>query len=719
VTRIDVGRTVVAYDSDTRRLEIRSPPEGSNSEPLCTGRVGVRAVDGDAASDPDLAVDASIEPTAFGAVDIAVAVENRSAAPVQVAGIDVVDGGTPFGPADRVFEHGYQSWTPTATLRLDESFPSEEPANRPQMIDLAAPADARTSHAVTALSGDPGRLMLGFLDHDSYLSRFDLRTGTGGTDITAVCPLDGVALAPGERRETATLRVDAGRPVTAALDDLASAIGDRMDARIPESVPTGWCSWYHYFTGVTAADIRTTIDDLDAWGTDLDVLQVDDGYETAFGDWRTLADGFESMRVLCDDVVDAGYTPGLWVAPFYVQADSGLAASHPGWLLTEDGEPVDAGARHGPMYALDTTHPGVIEWLRNTFETIVDEWGVAYLKLDFLYAAALPGDRHADVTRAEAYRRGLSTIRDAVGDVFVLGCGAPGFASVGLVDAMRVGPDTAPYWRREGDAASQPATENAVRNVLNRQFCHRRLWITDPDCQLVRTTTALSDVERESFAVLVALSGGSNLLSDAVAEIDKEGRRLFERTLPPVGGGRVESRAEREFPDRIVCDRPADGGAAVAAFNWTDDPRTVRVDPANYVDRADPDGSGHADPYTWDALATSPRERLSRDTIERTVAPHGCVLVHCTPAPPEPRPTLVGATHLANVASQLTAVGWTDGTLTATLDADAPMELVIATPDGWRPASREESTRITDEPIGSDGVVTVAATPGPNEFRFE
>ena len=721
MTRVDAGRTVVVYNPDTRRLDVQPGTGDDTVDSVCAGRVNVRVTDADTVSNPDLALDVSLVSSEPGAVDVTVAITNRSAAPVRIAGIDVVDGVTPFGPGDQAFVHGYQSWTPTATLQLDEFFPSEDAANRPQMVDLAAPVDARTSHAVTALTGDPGRLTLGFLDHDAFLPRFDLRTDadTGQTALTAVCPLDDVALEPGERREAATLRVDVGRPVPTALAAVASAVGDRMDARIPESVPTGWCSWYHYFTDVAAADVRTTIDDLAEWDPNLDVLQIDDGYETAFGDWRTLAAGFNSMADLRDDIVDAGYTPGLWVAPFYVQADSRLAAAHPNWLVTDDGDPVDAGARHGPMYGLDTTHPGVTEWLWDTFGTIVDEWEVEYLKLDFLYAAALPGDRHDDVTRGEAYRRGLSTIRDAVGDTFVLGCGAPGFASVGLVDAMRVGPDTAPYWRREGDSASQPAHENAVRNILNRQFCHRRLWVNDPDCQLVRSTTALTDAERRSFAALVALSGGSNFLSDAVAEIDRDGRQLFERTLPPVDGGRVGGLPEREFPDRIVCDRPADGGAAVAAFNWTDDAQMLRVDPAQYVDT--PSNSTASVPYAWDALGPDDpaQERLSRGPIERVVAPHGCLLVHCAPAPPTRRPTLVGAAHLANAASQLTAVGWDDGVLTATLDTDSPMKLIVTTPGAWRLTDSAGSEPVTDEPNGYDGVVTIAATPGSNELRFE
>ena len=708
MTRITTDTLCVDYDSDTARLTVDSVGEGGTSR-LFSGRVGVRPTDGlDTTDKLDIEVSCSAVSTtgASDAVDVTVAVENCSTEPIRLDAIDVLDGTTPFGPTDQVFVHGYQSWTPTATLGLAESFPEEEPRNRPQMVDLAAPREATTSHAVTALSGAPGELTLGFLEHDAYLTRFDLDhrgdSEPDGTSLTAVCPLDGVELAPGDRRESARLRIDAGRPIADALAAIADDVGDRMDARIPESVPTGWCSWYHYFTDVTADDIRENAAELTDWDVDIDIVQIDDGYETAFGDWTTLTTGFESMTELRADVTAAGYDPGLWLAPFYVQADSRLANEHPEWLVTEDGAPVDSGARHGPMYALDTTHPDVTAWLSETFRTIVDEWGFEYLKLDFLYAAALPGDRYADVTRAEAYRRGLETVRDAVGDAFVLGCGAPGFPSVGLVDAMRIGPDTAPYWRQEGDSASQPAHENAVRNVLNRQFCHRRLWVNDPDCQLVRETTDLTTAERESFAALVGLTGGSNFLSDAVAEIDEAGQRLFERTIPPVVDGRIDDFGTGELPERVVCERAADGAVAVAAFNWADEPRRLQVDPDEYVGS---DGSS----LSWEALPSGDEtERLHRGPVEREIDPHGCLLVHCAAVSAESRPTLVGADHLANGASQVTGVDWTDRTLSVTLTADEPMTLYAATPGGWR----------TDETSTDDRVARLRATPGTNEFEF-
>jgi alpha-galactosidase len=708
MTRATAGGTTVEYDPETGDIAVF----GDGTQ-LLDGRV-VATGRGQSGADTGLRTSVDCRPADAGhAVDLTVTVENPGSDPIRLDDLRPVDRATtPFGSDDRVYEHGYQSWSPTATLRLDNRFPDESDRARPQMVDLAAPDDARTSHAVTALSGEAGTVTLGFLDHDQYLSRFELRTDPveAETSLTALCPADGVPLEPGESRESATLRIDATRDVAEALAGIAESVADRMAARVPESAPTGWCSWYHYFTDVTADDLRENVAAIDDWDVPLDLVQLDDGYQVAFGDWRTLAEGFDDMRTLRDSVADAGHTPGLWLAPFYVQADSLLAQEHPEWLLTRGGEPVDAGARHGAMYALDTTHPAVESWLTETFETVVDDWGFDYLKLDFLYCAALPGDRHADTTRAEAYRHGLATIREAVGDTFLLGCGAPQFASVGFVDAMRVGPDTAPHWRREGDSASQPAHENAVRNVLNRQLWHRRLWVNDPDCQLVRTTTDLTDAERESFAALVALLGGTNVLSDAIREIDAPGRRLLERTLPPVETGTVTDFGEREFPRTAVSRRPADGGCAVAAFNWADESRTVAVTPSEYVDG---DGVGLVALASGDDAGTV---TLHDDRIERELPPHGVLVVHVAPA--RDRPHLAGADHLAAGASQVTTTVWDgeSGTLSVTLDAERPMDVFVATPGAWRLADSEGDESGPVEP--HDETTRVTLTPGANDFDF-
>jgi len=62
--------------------------------------------------------------------------------------------------------------------------------------------------------------------------------------------------------------------------------------------------------------------------------------------------------------------------------------------------------------------------------------GFRYLKLDFLYCAALPGHRYdPGVTRAQAMHTALRIMREAAGEgVFLMGCSVPIGAAIGYMD---------------------------------------------------------------------------------------------------------------------------------------------------------------------------------------------------------------------------------------------------------------------------------------------
>jgi alpha-galactosidase len=192
--------------------------------------------------------------------------------------------------------------------------------------------------------------------------------------------------------------------------------------------------------------------------------------------------------------------------------------------------------------------------------------GFPYLKLDFTYGPSLPG-RYADPARtpAERVRAGLEAIRRGAGpEAFVLGCGMPLGSGVGLVDAMRIGPDVAPWWRREeheglvpGYAHSQPSTRNAWRSSLARSFMHRRLWLNDPDCLLLRTTqTRLSPAAVEAWARAVGMTGGLAVVSDDLALLDDTDRRLLEEVTTL---GRAVDRASVTGPPPRCDDLMAEG----------------------------------------------------------------------------------------------------------------------------------------------------------------
>jgi hypothetical protein len=63
----------------------------------------------------------------------------------------------------------------------------------------------------------------------------------------------------------------------------------------------------------------------------------------------------------------------------------------------------------------------------------------------------------------------------------------------------------------------------------------------------------------------------------------------------------------------------------------------------------------------------------------------------------------------------VTAVGWDDGTLTVTLDAPGPADLVVATPGDWRLAEPPDAASATEP---SDETTTVTVAPGETTVEF-
>jgi alpha-galactosidase len=203
---------------------------------------------------------------------------------------------------------------------------------------------------------------------------------------------------------------------------------------------------------------------------------------------------------------------------------------HPDWLVRDtDGGFTHAGRNwgHDPR-VLDTTHPEAAACPTDVFRTLRAE-GYDYFKVDFLYAGALEGVRHQDVDAISAYRSGIRLIREAIGeDAYLLGCGAPILPSIGLSDAMRVSPDTAPHRRPEADDFSQPGQDAAEFTGAGPQWQHGRLWGNDPDCLMARP--AVETRERRA-AHVEAADGGLTASSDRFLSLDEWGVETTRRLL--------------------------------------------------------------------------------------------------------------------------------------------------------------------------------------------
>jgi alpha-galactosidase len=541
-------------------------------------------------------------------------IRNAGSRPIQLESVVLGFRWTRFAPgALRFLRHGWQSWSFTGPRDLDAAgtpaFPSGEWLRGMHHGVGRPPADRigwHESDGVSAVaSAGGGACVAGVLETGRTFGQVYLRRepASGAVRVEVEQRLE-VVLEPGEARPLDAVRVAIGGDAHRLLEHFASLWGRRADARTRAPFQSGWCSWYHFFHAVTEDDVLRNLEALAAERGDLpvSVVQLDDGYQRAIGDWLETNEKFpRGLAPLAADIRSAGFRAGIWTAPFCAVTEARIHEDHRDWLL-RDGDELFNGLLHpewsaaARVFALDPTRPEVVRHLETVFGELVG-MGFEYLKLDFLHAVAMRADA-ADprVSRAERLARGLDAVRRGAGnDAFLLGCGCPLGPAVGRVDAMRIGPDVAPTWearpemRIPGLEPVLPSTASAIRNVVNRAWMHRRLWLNDPDCLMARAEqTELSAAEIRHLASAIAVTGGMLLFSDDMKHVSQEGREWIRET--GAWAGVVDAAAPEgavRIPDLLSPGplRPvvADLGPAalVAAMNGSDEAHEAEIDLAS------------------------------------------------------------------------------------------------------------------------------------------
>jgi alpha-galactosidase len=332
-----------------------------------------------------------------------------------------------------------------------------------------------------------------------------------------------------------TRRTDTrGGGITGALGRWAAEFADRMG--VPpgglRTVPPVWCPGYQYHDQVTEQDILANLAAMDELRVPVGVLQIDDGYQAVAGDWLSPSGRFADLPSLVARIRDSGRRVGIWIAPLLASWSSELLRRQPGWVVRDPatGEPLPAGTVRGQeCTVLDVTHPGAAQYLAAVLSTMRD-WGVDCFKVDCLYAGAYQGQRHEDITGVAAYRRALRLIRDAIGpQALLLGGGAPILPSVGLLDAMRVGPGITARTPPADGEPGQPARQAAARNTVARAWQQGRFWVNDPDCLLAGPGVQ----RRADWAALVERFGGLRASGDGLRGLDRWGLETTRRLLVP------------------------------------------------------------------------------------------------------------------------------------------------------------------------------------------
>lgn len=420
------------------------------------------------------------------------------------------------------YRHGWNSWSPTSWWSVDkppyrvwnnpprsltaEDVYSDDPEIHQSYLLTAIKLDSGKDFImlIGALGGESGYFEIG--EHLLTARKLPDKTGYSAHNAPANCNKD----------SDVSWWIGIGKELS-VFSAYATALRKSIDskAKRPNRYPGGiWSSWYSWFEEISEETIETEI--IPATRSGYQVLEIDDGWEKGIGDWQPNAKFPSGLETLANKIRSHDLTPGIWVSPFIASGNSAIVHEHPEYFIHDfSGNLEPAGYNWGDYYyGLDCTHPGAKSWLKKILTTIYG-WGFRYFKLDFLNAAAIVGRRYQTVSRECAYQEGLKTIRETLPNAYLMASGALIGPSLGLVDGMRVGPDTAPYWdntERKRDP-SGPAVRNAALNSLSRYWL-KPLVALDPDVAFTRSRGSLLSPEANELTQNLARVCGIFSCSD-------------------------------------------------------------------------------------------------------------------------------------------------------------------------------------------------------------
>ncbi len=256
---------------------------------------------------------------------------------------------------------------------------------------------------------------------------------------------------------------------------------------------SGYTSWYNYFQDINEDIIIRDLNGLDRASDEVNIFQVDDGYQHAVGDWLvTDHKKFpKGMKYIADQIHAKGYKAGIWLAPFSAQVSSMIAKKHPDWLLRDNntGKKMLGCQGWGGAYILDIYNEQVRAYLKKVFDIVLNVWGYDMVKLDFLYSQCI--QPRNGKTRGEIMCDGVDLLREVCGDKWILGCGVPVGACMGIFDACRISCDANKDWNgnimnKFKINAEIPSSQNAIINTVFRNHLDGRAFCNDPDVFFLR-----------------------------------------------------------------------------------------------------------------------------------------------------------------------------------------------------------------------------------------
>ncbi|WP_298842440.1 glycoside hydrolase family 36 protein [Clostridium sp.] len=326
--------------------------------------------------------------------------------------------------------------------------------------------------------------------------------------------------------------------VSGREEEVFDSYFDAMEISKPLCQPsTGWTSWYNYYQNINQDIILENLRNFKTFHKNIDIFQIDDGYQTAVGDWLSV-DTLKfpnGMKYISDNIKMNGCKAGIWLAPFVCETNSRLFKEKKEWpLKDEKGEPVLAGSNWTGFCALDIYHPEVRDYIKQVFSVILNDWGYDMVKLDFLYAVCILPRK--DKTRGQIMTEAMEFLRECVGKKIILACGVPLGPAFGLVDYCRIGCDVSLDWNDKFYMRKlhreRVSTLNAIGNAIGRRHLNGRAFLNDPDVFLLREDNIhLNKAQRETLAFVNNIFGSLLFTSDNLKDYNDNQFSVFDRAM--------------------------------------------------------------------------------------------------------------------------------------------------------------------------------------------
>ncbi len=447
-----------------------------------------------------------------------------------------------FSKDETIFMNGYQSWTDSREFFIDEKLHSISKLAYPLLDKYQFDKYGDTNFKKTSRrSGDFHGYTYAYLRrNDQYLLIGSLLELNGFTIINTNVKDDLIRIEKDCDGLVIDHRYDAFDLVFIEGDEnqVFDTYFKAMDIDQPKAKPmTGWTSWYNYYQNISEKIILNNLEALYSANKKIDIVQVDDGYQTFIGDWLDVdVNKFpKGMKHIAQQIHSKGYKAGLWLAPFVCETNSGLFKEHPDWIQRDkQGNLALAGGNWSRFYALNLDHVEVRVYIKHVFDVVLNDWDYDLVKLDFLYAVCMHPTKTK--TRGQIMCDAMDFLRECVGDKLILGCGVPLGPSFGKVDYCRIGCDVGLDWNDKAYMRlfhrERVSTLNALGNTIGRRQLSGRAFINDPDVFFFREDNIqLTQTQKETVTFINKHFGGLLFTSDDITNYSKTQHKLFDETM--------------------------------------------------------------------------------------------------------------------------------------------------------------------------------------------